>query len=141
MMTLGAMIATCTFASAEEKPKRPDRPKRQVPAHVLEKFDKDGDGKLSPPERTAMKEERRAKMLKKFDTDGDGKLSDDERTVMREKIKAVREAHLAKYDADKDGKLNPDEMKAAHDAGEEMPMGGGPRRHGKDKPAPPPADE
>ena len=70
---------------------------------MLERFDKDGDGKLSEEERAAARAEmqkrreagglkgngaeKRAEMLKKFDKDGDGKLSDDERAAMREAMK------------------------------------------------------
>jgi Ca2+-binding EF-hand superfamily protein len=48
---------------------------RTVPAHILEKFDKDGDGKLSDDERAEIRKE----MMAKFDMDGDGKLGPEER--------------------------------------------------------------
>lgn len=138
LLTLGILIGTCSFAAAQDKPKRPDRQPREVPAHVLEKFDKDGDGKLSPDERKAMFEERQKEMLAKFDKDGDGKLSADERATMREEMEARRKELIEKYDADKDGKLSPDEMKTARDAGEKLPEWGRPGREGRDrKPAPP----
>lgn len=128
LMVLGVLLGTCTFAAAQEKPKREVRQGREMPAMLLEKFDKDGDGKLSDDERKAMQEERRvmaakrhAEMLAKFDKDGDGKLSDDERSAMRDAMEARRKEILEKYDADKNGKLSPDEVKAARDAGEEMP--------------------
>ncbi len=71
---------------------------------VLKRFDKDGDGKLDPSERaalrTALKErlqagkgrpkEGRALLLKKFDRDGDGKLDMEERAAARRA--AVRKA-------------------------------------------------
>jgi len=53
----------------------------------LEKYDKDGDGKLSEEERAAAKE---AWMLKRYDKDGDGKLSEEEK-------KAMRKAHGGKW--------------------------------------------
>jgi len=96
LMTLGALIGTCTFASAQEQPKRPDGPKREVPAAILEKFDLDKDGKLSEEEGKAAREEAKAK----------------------------RAAMLEKYDANKDGKLNKEEIQAARDAGEQLPPGG-----------------
>lgn len=126
LITLAALFGTCGFAAAQDKPKRPDRPQREVPAEVLEKFDADKDGKLSPDERKAMMAEREAMMLKKFDTDMDGTLSPDERKAMREEMEAKRKALLEKYDADKDGKLSREEIKTARAAGEEMPMGPGP---------------
>lgn len=126
LLTLGAMLGTCTFAAAQEKP---ERPKRDLPPQLLKKFDKDGDGKLSDEERTAMRTEmeaKRAEDMKKFDTDGDGKLSPDERKAMREAMQLKYKALIEKYDANKDGKLDPEERKAAADAGEELPMGPGP---------------
>jgi Ca2+-binding EF-hand superfamily protein len=133
LITLGALIGTCTFATAEEKPKRPDGPKREVPAEVLEKFDADKDGQLSGDEKKAMREEmkakmeeRKAKMLEKYDADKDGKLSDTEKESMKADMQARHKALLEKYDADKDGKLSREEAKVARDAGEELP----PMRHG-----------
>ncbi len=136
LMTLGALAATCTFATAQDKPRK-ERAQRQIPPELLKMFDKDGDGKLSPDERKAMMDARKEMetkrheaMMAKFDKDGDGKLSDEERTAMRAAMEAKRKELLEKYDADKNGKLDPAEIKAAHDAGEEIPMGGGMRRPG-----------
>ncbi len=116
LMTLGAMIGTCLIASAQDGPKRPPRHQGPPPPEILEKFDKDGDGKLSPEERQAareahkaMAEERRKEMLEKFDADKDGKLSPEERTKMQEERKAEM---LKKFDKDGDGKLSPEERKA-----------------------------
>ncbi len=133
LITLGALIGTCTFATAEDKPKRPDGPKREIPAELIEKFDADKDGKLSDDEKKAMREamkakaeERKAKMLEKYDTDKSGQLSDTEKEAMKADMKARHNALLEKYDADKDGKLSREEVKAARDAGEELPpMGPG----------------
>ena len=57
---------------------------------MLEKFDKNKDGKLDDAEKAEMKkwkEERRQEMLKKFDKDGDGKLSDEEKAAMKAEMK------------------------------------------------------
>ena len=96
LMTLGALIGTCAFASAQDQPKHPGGPKREVPPAILEKFDLDKDGKLSDEERKAVKEE----------------------------MKAKHAAMLEKYDANKDGKLDKEEIQAAKDAGEQLPPGG-----------------
>jgi Ca2+-binding EF-hand superfamily protein len=157
LITLGALVGTCTFATAQDKPKRPDGPKREVPAEMLEKFDADKDGKLSDDETKAMHEamkarmeERKAKMLEKYDADKSGELSDTEKEAMKADMQARHKALIEKYDADKDGKLSREEVKAARDAGEELPpMGLGPGPGGKRGPGgkkgglggPPPAPQ
>lgn len=104
LMILGALAATLSFASAQEKPKRGDGGP-PLPPEVIEKFDADKDGKLNKEEREAA----RAAREKEFDKDGDGKLNDEERKAMRE------DGHkklLEKFDTDKDGKLSEEERKA-----------------------------
>ena len=53
----------------------------------IEKFDKDGDGKLSTEERKAAGKARKAEFLKKFDKDGDGKISPDEKKAIAAEMK------------------------------------------------------
>jgi Ca2+-binding EF-hand superfamily protein len=127
LITLGALIGTCTFAAAQEQPQpqRPERGQRQVSPEMLKKFDKDSDGKLSDDERKAMREANQAEMLKKYDKDGDGKLNDEEKKVRDDEMAAKMKALTEKYDANKDGKLDREEFRAAREAGEEIPMGGG----------------
>lgn len=104
LFALAALIATCSFAAAEEKPQKgPKGPKGP------------------PPE-----------LVKEFDKDGNGSLSDDEKSAMKTAMEAKRKEMLEKYDADKDGKLSPDERKAAVAAGEKLP-GHGPRKGKKGK--------
>ena len=96
---------------AEEKPAAGQEgfPKRMKPgAGVIQKFDKDGDGKLNEEERTAMREEMRKNREKAFDKNGDGKLDETERAAMQEARKAREKA----FDKDGDGKLSPEERKA-----------------------------
>jgi hypothetical protein len=110
--TLAALVGTCMIASAQGEKKRPNRP-HGPPPEMVKEFDKDGDGKLSDDERTAMREamkakaeERRKEMIKKYDTDGDGKLSKEE----REKAGADRKAEMLKrYDKNGDGELSQEE--------------------------------
>ncbi len=139
LITLGVLLGTCAFASAQGGPPgdgpRPGG-KRPVPAAVLKKFDKDGDGKLSEDERKAMqdaRQEERKAMNAKYDKDGDGKLSEDERAAMRADMEAQHKALLEKYDADKNGKLDPEEAEAAIAAGEKLPPMRGPGGKGGPK--------
>ncbi|MFD2158047.1 EF-hand domain-containing protein [Rubritalea tangerina] len=87
-------------------------------AHIIEKFDTDGDGKLSEEERKAAREAmeaRKAEFIAKHDTDGDGKLSDEEK-------KAAKDAFIAQYDTDGDGELSAEEREAAREAGAKFPF-------------------
>jgi len=154
LIALGALIGTFSIAAAQDTPaadapKKADRPQREVPAEVLAKFDTDKDGKLSQEEAKAAREARQAEVLKKYDKDGDGKLSDEEKKTRDDELAAKRKALLEKYDANKNSRLDPEELKAAADAGEELPWGGrgqggpggGGKRGGGDKPADAPKPE
>jgi len=67
---------------------------------VIEKFDKDGDGKLAPEERAAAREALADRIMQRFDADGDGKLSREELSqalaALRQKLQAVREQRAGK---------------------------------------------
>lgn len=129
LIQLCAILATCALASAEEHLKRPSGLQREVSAAVLAKFDKDGDGKLSKPERQARREDRKAKILLKFDTDRDGLLSDTEREALRAEREAKRAKRLEKYDTNANGKLDAEEINAARAAGAKIRnFGTGPNR-------------
>lgn len=127
------IIAATAFAltgatHAEEG--KPDRPHRKLPPEIVEKFDKDGDGKLDKEEREAAKAAHKAKMLEKFDTDGDGELSDSEREAMRAERK---KRMLEKFDKDGDGELSDAEKAEARKAlGDRRPHGKK-RKHGPRK--------
>lgn len=125
--TLLAIAVTLglTGVSYAEKPERDrkNRVDRPIPREILEKFDKDGDGKLSEDERKAARKElmekheaHRKEILAKYDTDGDGELSEEER-------KAMRKDFAKKFDKDGDGKLSDEEKEEMKKAMSE--------RHGK----------
>ncbi len=104
-MWLGA-VADAAPGQDRAKGARPQRPGqgREIPAEILKRFDKDGDGKLNDTERAAARKAReerggapgkpgqpggvgdgklREEILKRFDKDGDGKLNDQERAAAK----------------------------------------------------------
>jgi len=99
MLVVGGMAVS---VSAGDKARNPELRKK-----LLEKFDKDGDGKLSEEERAAAKAafqekhpDAKEKVLAHFDKDGDGKLSEEERAA----AKAAHEKHEGKREHRKEKK-------------------------------------
>lgn len=156
-----AAAGTLGAQAQEEAPRRGGG--RQPNPEMIKEFDKDGDGKLSDEERTAMREamqaraeEARKKELAEFDKDKDGKLSEEERKAAQEAREAKHKALVEKYDADKNGELSREEIQTAVKAGEEMRYlrpapqrggrggegrgGEGRRGRGGEQPTPPPAE-
>ena len=85
-----ALAAIVGLACASANPEKEDgRKHRGHPGikQLIEKFDKDGDGKLNTEERKAAGEARKAEFLKKFDKDGDGKISPEEKKAIAEEMK------------------------------------------------------
>ena len=134
-------LATCAIANAEppkEKGKAPRGGARPVAKEILEKFDKDKDGKLNAEERKVAGEARKAEILKKFDKDKDGKLSAEER---KDASDARRAEMIKKFDKNTDGKLSEEERaemrKAMPPRGNRPARGkGAPEGKGKSKSAP-----
>lgn len=127
-----AAIGLSGIAHAEEGKR--ERAPRKLPAEIIAKFDKDGDGKLNKSEREAakaargeMEAARKTEMLAKFDADGDGSLSEDEKKAAQE---ALKKMILEKFDADGDGKLSEDERAEMRKVMPGRP--GGPKGPGKD---------
>ncbi len=114
----------------KERPDGPRHPDRPLPREIIEKFDKDGDGKLNEDERAAAKEamkgreeEFKKKMLEKFDKDGNGELSEEEKEEMK---KAMWKERAKQFDKDGDGELNEEEKEAMKKAMKEHENRGGP---------------
>lgn len=82
----------------------------QIPAEVLKRFDKDGDGKLNETERAAAKKAMGERGGRPGQFGGDGKTGGDGK--MKDEI-------LKRFDKDSDGKLNEAEREAAKKAREE----------------------
>jgi len=67
---------------------------------ILQKFDKDGDGKLAPEERAAAREAFVDRIMQRFDKDGDGKLSREELGAalgaLRQRVEQARQRRAGK---------------------------------------------
>ena len=96
---------------------------------MLQKYDEDGDGRLSQKEMEKafreMGRRQRKKLLEKHDLDGDGKLSDEERkTMYRQRGQPWREAFdrlaVRDFDADGDGKIDEQERAAVNAFGRKL---------------------
>ena len=103
-----------TPAVEEKKPATPPATKNKV----LEKYDKNHDGKLDDAERAelqkdreAARKERQAEMLKKYDKNGDGKLDDTERAAAREEYRLKQQAAAEKKAAAEPKKDAPEPKK------------------------------
>ena len=109
-----------------------------TPQRLLERYDTDGDGKLSDEERQAMRDQwgkrmeewRQGRELRRYDKNKDGKLDEDE-LAEQEKGQAEREKRAAEWraraeerrkewtaewDADGDGELSEEERQAMRDS-------------------------
>ena len=93
---------------------------------MLEKFDKDGDGKLNEAERAQAKkamEKKGAEMFAKADANSDGKISKDE-------VPEQAWARMSKADKNADGLVSAKELEQAH---QKRPGGGDAKPKGKKK--------
>jgi Ca2+-binding EF-hand superfamily protein len=91
LITVFTVLVGLAVASGtpEDEEGRKDR-KHPGIKQWIEKFDKDGDGKLSTEERKAAGAARKAEFLKKFDKDGDGKISAEEKKAIAKQWKGRR---------------------------------------------------
>jgi len=103
----------------------------------------DAQGGPSDGERASAPEQGVRKPLNRFDTDGDGRLSARERAAARKERMEWRAEMLEKYDSDGDGHLNRAEQAAARADGVRRGpgRGGSPGGSSADAAAPPGAGE
>jgi len=80
VIALSLCLAGVVFAAdGEKKAERRENPRDKM----LEKYDKNKDGKLDPSEREAWRKDREAEVVKKYDKNGDGKLDPSEKEAAR----------------------------------------------------------
>ncbi|MDP2270687.1 MAG: calcium-binding protein [Archangium sp.] len=144
---VGGETATELTASGDESAVLPQAPDGDGvcdlgarKARVLARYDANGDGRLGPVERDALRDDlqarvghpvalrfgliHRAHVIKRlqwvFDTNLDGSLSADERTAMVDALEArcerLRAQVIERFDANADGSLDATEKQAAKDA-------------------------
>ena len=125
LLILALPAALPTVASAQQGP---------LQKALLERFDKNGDGKLDESERKAAREASEARrqtnqranfqqLVKRFDADGDGKLNPEENKKLQAYIDqrffqafGGKEATMKRFDADKNGRLDPQERGVIREA-------------------------
>jgi len=73
-----AISVTGLVTHAADNEKKPARRE-----NILEKYDKNKNGKLDPDEREALRKDREAERIKRFDKNGDGKLDAQEEAAAR----------------------------------------------------------
>jgi hypothetical protein len=102
MITLGLCLAGAwSYAAEGEKgDKKETTPPVRPRSKLMEKYDKNNDGKLDEAEREAIKKDREAEMVKKYDKNGDGKLDDTEKAAIREEMRKQREEAARKRTPD-----------------------------------------
>lgn len=112
VIVLAVVASASVLANAEEGKDKPPRPQPEsgrdanageFAKRLLEKFDADKDGRLSPQERAKAEEQmlkdlgdaagpKFQEFLKKFDRDGDGRLNAQERSAAMAAAQKIRAA-------------------------------------------------
>lgn len=83
-IAFGIVLPSLVLQAAEDKP-APEGPKKiSTLTKGLEKYDKNGDGKLDNGEREAMRTARKKEFMDKWDKNQDGKLDEAELKAFRE---------------------------------------------------------
>lgn len=82
-----AICVSGLVTQAAEGEKKPETPRRNS---IMEKYDKNKDGKLDEEEREAVRKDRQAERIKRFDKNGDGKLDEQEEAAARKEFRSRR---------------------------------------------------
>lgn len=77
---------TGLVAPAAEGERKPEARR----SSILEKYDKNKDGKLDQEERDALRKDREAERVKRYDKNGDGKLDEQEEQAARNEVRKRR---------------------------------------------------
>ena len=95
---LGVALVGGTVRAEDAKPEAPKPVEAKVekmgPKKVLEKFDSNGDGKITGAEAEALRKAfagKWKKQLERYDKDGNGKLDDNEIAAIKPKKVAMKE--------------------------------------------------
>ncbi len=108
-----APAAASTDEAAPKGPRGKGKMTPEMRKRILERFDKDGDGKLNEEERAAARAAREARGGKGKGGEGRGQGA------------GMRKQMIEKFDKDGDGKLNEEERAAAKAARPQKPAGEG----------------
>ena len=85
LITMPLFLSTTLFGAPDQKSNN-ERTNFPIRDHILNRFDSDGDGKLSKNERSEMSkrmQKRKEQLMQKFDENGDGTLNDEEWSKIR----------------------------------------------------------
>ena len=85
LTTMPLFLSSTLFGTPDLKDNN-ERISFPIRDHILNRFDSDGDGKLSKNERSKMSKRmqgRKEQLMQKFDENGDGTLNDEEWSKIR----------------------------------------------------------
>ena len=85
LITMPLFLSATLFGVPDQKSNN-ERTNFPIRDHILDRFDSDGDGKLSKNERSKMSKKmqgRKEQLMQKFDANGDGTLNDEEWSKIR----------------------------------------------------------
>jgi len=102
LTTIPLFLSTTLFGTPDLKD-NDEKTSFPIRDHILNRFDSDGDGKLSKNERTNLRKKMQGKkeeLMQKFDANGDGILDNEERTTIRKAFQKRKSEAFESFDAD-----------------------------------------